>query len=53
MSSNENQQNQNPQETPKEGQPKEAEKKAEGSGSKAEYKGNNPGGSEWKNNKKA
>ncbi len=58
MSSNQNQQNQKPQEAPKEGQPKEGqpkevEKKAESSGSKPEYKGNNPGGSGWKDKKKA
>ncbi len=53
MSSNENQQDKKPQEAPKEGQPKEGEKKAEGSSSKTEYQGNNPGGSEWKNEKKA
>lgn len=53
MSSNDNQPDQQPKETTKESQPKEGEKKAEDSGSKPEYKGNNPGGSEWKNKKKA
>ena len=53
MSNNENQKGQKPQEAPKDDQPKEGEKKAEGLGSKPEYKGNNPGGSEWKDKKKA
>lgn len=48
MSSNENKQDdQKSQDKPEE------QKKAEGSGSKPEYKGNNPGGSGWKNKKKA
>ena len=48
MSSNEQKkEEQKPQEAPKD------EKKTEGSGSKPEYKGNNPGGSGWKDKKKA
>ena len=53
MSSNDNQQNQKPTEVPKEAQPKEDEKKAEGAGSKSEYKGNNPGSPGWKDKRKA
>lgn len=54
MSNNENQPNQKPQEAAKEAPNEKSaeEKKAEGSGSKPEYKGNNPGGSGWKNKKK-
>ena len=53
MSNNENQQNPKAQEAPKDSKPKEGENKTESSGSKSEYKGNNPGGSTWKDKKKA
>jgi hypothetical protein len=53
MSNSDNQQDLMPQETPKEDEKKADEKKAEESGNKSEYKGNNPGGSGWKDKKKA